>query len=188
MLTLIESGSVEPVSLADAKKHIRMDDISEDDTLILSMIEEARFRAERFLNRDVVTKTYDYRLHEFPEGAIDLPQTPVKSVTSITYIDSAGASQTLASSAYSLFASATAAEIHLNHGQQWPSVRDQSYAVTIRFVTGYTDVPAPIRSAIRMMLAELYNNRANSISTGAVPKEVPMSARYLMAPYRKVAV
>jgi len=186
MIEIVSESGDEPVGLTEAKLHMRMDDIDDEDILILSQIAAARQLAEQHTNRDIVQRTWDYRLNGFPQDRIELPKAPVQSISSISYIDTNGGTQTVAGSVYSLYADDTHAFAYLNHGQAWPQAREQVGAVTVRLVTGYESAPAPIVQAIKMMLTDLYNHRGSTIATGAVPKELPMSARYLLAPYRRL--
>jgi len=186
IVELVEEAPTEPLSLSSAKSHLRLDDINDEDAAILSLITSARQIIERMINRDIVVKAWDYKLPRFPVGAIALPKAPVTSITSITYIDPDGTLQTLSDSLYDLYGDDTYADAGLAYDKQWPSTREQRDAVVVRFVTGYTSVPAPIVHAMKMIVADLDNYRSNTIATGAVPKEVNLSIKYLLAPYRRV--
>lgn len=86
----------------------------------------------------LVTQTWTIKLADFPCGGIPLPAGPVTSVTSVTYIDTNGASQTLSSSAYTVvgIGDRTGAKIVPAYGYSWPSTRDVPEAVTVVFVSG----------------------------------------------------
>lgn len=76
------AGSSEPVTLAEAKNWLRVDN-NEDDTRITSLITTARRRAEAFLERDIVAKNRE-GYWTFVNEDINLPYT-VDSVTSVTF-------------------------------------------------------------------------------------------------------
>ena len=63
----------------------------------------------------------------------------------------------------------------------WYDTKDTVNAVIVRYVCGYSsssDVPAPIRQAMLLMIAEMYEKRQDSV------KRLPTAAEYLMNPYR----
>jgi len=82
----------EPITLTEAKAHLRVEtDFTEDDTIIGTFISAARESCEARTGRQLVTATYALRLGGFPCGdSIELPKPPLVSVTSITYVDTDG--------------------------------------------------------------------------------------------------
>ena len=73
----------------------------------------------------------------FPDAEIELLKPPVTSVNSVTYVDAAGATQTLPGASYSLDAATFPGWLLPAYGTEWPETRDRANAVTIRFTTGY---------------------------------------------------
>lgn len=134
-----------------------------DDPLIARLIASARHQAEQELQRALITQTLDLVLDEFPRNApyeIKLP--PLSSVTSIAYVDTDGATQTLAASKYVVDANSKPARIAPAYGESWPSTRTQNNAVTVRFVAGYgaaTAVPACIKQWMLLAISTLYAQR-----------------------------
>ena len=83
----------EPVTLAEAKLWLRIDH-SDEDSLVLELVKSARREVERFCGRQLINSTRIWRLDRFPSsGVIRLDRPPLSSVSSITYVDTAGASQ-----------------------------------------------------------------------------------------------
>jgi uncharacterized phiE125 gp8 family phage protein len=142
-LYLVTAPAAEPVSLADVKLHLRVDSTAEDD-LIAGLITAARDYLEAFTRRAIPRQTWDWKLDAFPCGSeFYLPKAPCASVTSITYIDTDGTSQTLATSVYDTDLPtgpmARAGRVFLKYQQVWPQTRSIPNAVTVRFVAGYAD-------------------------------------------------
>lgn len=183
-LTTVTPPAAEPVSTADAKSHLRVD-ISDDDTLIDAMVEECREQAEDFLGRALVTQTLSLQLDGFPQ-VIQVPRPPLQSVSSITYIDSDGATQTLDSSKYRVDTKSEPGRITPAFGEVWPSTRFVTGAVTVQFVAGYgaaADVPKRFKRAILLAVGHLYENREDTIiGTSAI--ELPQNSRWLLWPKR----
>ncbi len=153
---------------------------STTDPLLNILIASARAHAEQELRRYLVTQTIDAKFDRFPDGSYidfrtDKPAyqfrlPPLSSVTSITYVDIDGVSQTLATDQYLVDSSSAPARIEPAYGCSWPSTRDQANAVTIRFVAGYgaaSAVPKSVKSWMLMRIATLWENReALSIMPG----------------------
>lgn len=177
--------AIEPVSLDEMKLHLRVDH-SEEDSLIAALITAAREQAEAFTNRAFIEQTLILRLRKFTD-VIQLPRPPLVSLTSITYLDGSGASQTLSSGLYLLGASHEPARVTKAYGQTWPTTYDVEDAVTITYKAGYgdaaMDVPASIRAAIKLMAESLYENRGD-LTQGVTVTEIPMTSRALLMPFK----
>jgi len=93
-LQLVTPPAEEPVSLAEAKQHLRVDG-GDDDLLIGSLITAARQAAETKTGRQLITARWKLVLDAFPCHAILLSKCPVQSVVNIQYLDMNGMSQTL---------------------------------------------------------------------------------------------
>ncbi len=146
------------------------------------LIKAAREYAERVCNRRFINSTWDLKLDYFP-CEIRLPYPPLSSVTSISYVDTNGDTQTVSSSVYSVDASSEPGVITLAYGQDWPSARDQRNAVTVRYVAGYgassSSVPESVRQAIMLIAAHWFEQREEVIS-GTIISKVPMAAESLL--------
>lgn len=127
---------VEPVSLTEAKLHLRVDHTA-DDTLIGSLIRAARQYCENFQNRTYIATTYNLKLSHFSD-VIELPRSPVMSVNSITYVDSGGTTQTVSSSVYELDTYQEPNAIVLKYGQIWPNTRGARNDITVNYTAGYS--------------------------------------------------
>lgn len=154
---------LEPISLGEAKAHLRVDGTDEDG-LIQALIVTAREMVETYTGRLLMRQTLDLVFDEFADPLY--LAAPLISVTSITYVDATGAPQVIAPSDYVVVAPTKAPEpigfVHPAHGVSWPTPRDQRGAVTVRAVFGALqprDVPGAIRSAMLLAIGDLYQNR-----------------------------
>lgn len=157
-LKVITAPTVEPVTLADAKLHLRVD-VSEEDTLITSLISAAREECEHLLERAIAEQTLEVSLDEFPDDGIKLPRPPIKSITSVTYVDPDGVTQTMASGDYYLDDAQEPSWLLPAYGGAWPSTREEANAVKVRYVAGYTDCPDVIRAWILLRVGTLFYSR-----------------------------
>lgn len=190
-LYLITEPATEPVSLEQAKAHLRVDSSDEDD-LIEGYLYSARDWAETFTRRALITQVWDLKLPDFGGDSMELPMPPLQSVSSISYVDTAGDSQTLSSAYYTVRTPtgphAPHGRITLNYGYTYPSTQGVPEAVTIRFTAGYgddeADVPATIRTAIKQYVAELYKEREQSIVGQGPVQKAPATLERLLWQFR----
>lgn len=127
----------EPLSPADFKQHQKIS-ASDEDTLIAAQLSAARRWAETFTRRQFVLATWKLYLDRFPCYALRLPRPPLISVSSIQYVDTAGATQTLDDSLYQVDHNHEPGLIVPDFGQVWPTTRDGTpNAVTVTYLAGY---------------------------------------------------
>lgn len=189
--SLATAPATEPLTATEAKLHLRVDHTTDDD-LITSLIVAARQHCENFTGRALITQTWDLKLDAFPSlgEPIRLVKPPVSSVTSVTYVDADGATQTWTSSLYRTDLPAgtwaQAGRIEPAHGESYPEIRQVSNAVTVRCVHGYgaaATVPDAIKAAMKLLIGHWYENR-ESVIVGATAMPVPMAVDALLVPFK----
>lgn len=172
-LITITPPDSEPVSVEDVKIAARLDAVSFDDQMALLLIPAIRAEAEHRLGRRLITQTVELVLDEFPAGEIDLLLPSVQSITSVKYLDSAGAEQTVINTDYSLDNSKSPARVLLDTGARWPATYAVPNAVRVRYVVGYGDddasVPANIRLWITAMVVQALDNPGGLNIAGLQP-------------------
>jgi uncharacterized phiE125 gp8 family phage protein len=193
-LSLVTPPSGSIVAMSEIYDHLRVDLTgSPEEPVDATLITALRDAAEAYLDghsgimgRALLTQTWDLKLHYLP-AVINLPLPPLQSVTSITYVDTNGDSQTLAASVYQVVDNGNSpSQIVEAYNQDYPSTRDQPHAVTVRFVAGYgaaDDVPDPIKIAIKLLVSQWYDRR-ESVVIGKTVAELPFAVRALLGPYR----
>src|SRR5690606_8426081 len=125
---------VEPISLAQAKLHLR-ETKNEQDELIRRMIRAARAHVETFCRRALVLQIRRVLLDSFP-AYIEPERSPLRSVLSIAYIDPAGVLQTLDPSRYRVDKYSEPACI-TPVDAPWPATRSVTNAVMVTYSAGY---------------------------------------------------
>jgi uncharacterized phiE125 gp8 family phage protein len=155
--TITAEASNEPVTLTEAKRQIRAEDFTDDDGHLQFLITVARDHAEKYCNTRFATQTVAVKCDSFADMC-RLPEAPVTSVTSISYVDTTGATQTLATSVYELRADGLESSITLKYGQQWPTIQSRS-RITVTAVVGYAIAPPAVKNAILLNIADRYANR-----------------------------
>jgi uncharacterized phiE125 gp8 family phage protein len=190
------------LSLSEAKAHLRVD-ISDEDASILGYVKTARRNLEWKYARALVQQTLVLGLDEFPwqtgpwlpayqtRGVIEL-RPPVQTLTSITYVDSAGATQTMSALNYRLEKDSEPGRVTPVIGQVWPATAALPNAVLVEYVSGAASadlVPDDIKQAVRLLLGHYYLNREQVVTdTRVMSVELARSVDDLMAPYAPVLV
>lgn len=190
-LSLVTAPAVEPVTLAEAKAQCNVV-IANADALIASLIRAAREHVETATHRPLITQTWDLKLDGFPCGCIELPLPPVSSVTSVSYVDTDGATQVWSSALYQTDLPAGPfagpARIEPIYGGQYPIARSVLNAVTVRFVCGYgasaESVPDALRQAIKLMVSHFYDAGRQPVVIGSSVASVPLTIDALTWPYK----
>lgn len=195
----------EPLSRAEAKIHLRVETtFTDDDLLIDALITAARQYAEQETDRSLITQTWKYTLdslpgsmgyaspgygQEFyiPGNAIVLTKGPIQSIGSITYLDTGGVTQTMASSDYIADLSGPAARITPVFGKIWPIAQFQIASAAVTFVAGYGNaaaVPNGIKQWMLLRVAAMYENREEIVVGRGITANPLSLADGLLDPYR----
>jgi uncharacterized phiE125 gp8 family phage protein len=210
MLRTIVPPAGYPVSLADAKAHLRRDG-SDDDAYISALIAVATGMVESAIQRRLMTQTLEWVLQSWRPQLV-LPVAPVQSITSITYIDTTNTPQTLeldpnapAGPAVTILTQANKVLVP-SYGRIWPLLYWVApEPIVIRFVAGYADaadddapgpaaagdeaadpnaaVPVELCHLIKLMVAHMYENREPAVLGNTVPQKLPFFDA-LLDPFR----
>lgn len=188
-LVLTKAASVEPISLTEAKAHLRVS-IDNDDTEITTLITVVRRDVEKYLHRALITQAWTYTMDAFPGigRAITVPLPPLISVVSLQYIDQNGETQTMtANTEYTGDILNQPGRIVAAYGTTWPTIRAVINAVTLKITCGYgeaaADVPEEIRQAMLLLIGHLYAHREITV-TGMAVNNIPWSVEMLLSAYR----
>lgn len=162
------------VTWAQAAAHLNLGTDDTDKVYVEGLIEAATSALdgpEGWLGRALGQQTLEVRFDSFLDQIV-LPYPPTISITSVGYVDQAGAAQVVSSTAYELIGRG----VFPVYGAAWPSARWQRNALTIRYLAGYaTGVPAAIRHAILLMVGDLYRFRETVVPSANASK-VPIAA------------
>ena len=178
--------AIEPVTLSEAKLHLRIDDTTDDD-MVENLIKSARRSAEIETNRSFITQTVALTLANW-QSIIELPRSRVQSVTSVKYFDTAGNQNTVDASNYQVDLSVDPGRLAPVYGYTWPTIEPRTFeAVEIIYQAGYgdatTDVEEEIRQAILMLVTHLYENRSAVVCEGS-PTVMPLGVQRMLTHHR----
>lgn len=156
---------------------------SVDDAFLGTLRQGAREYCEDYTGRALMPQTWQRVMDRFPfNRELILRYPPLVSVTSITYIDPDGASQTMSSSDYIVDTFSYRGRIALAPGASWPATQcDRINAVTVTYVAGYADedaVPQKLKQGMLMLIAHHYDKRS-PIIVGSIQAELAFSLKAL---------
>ena len=178
----------EPLTLTEAKAHLRIDHADED-TGIEALITLARRKIEHDALVQLVTATWNLYRDHFPTWhfqhslrVIEITKPPLQQVNSVQYYDVDAALQTFDAANYYVDAISRPGRITLKNGQVWPTVEwDRPHAVIVNFDAGYgtaADVPEEAKHAMRLLVGHWYENR-EAAAAGSV-REIEFSYESLL--------
>ena len=188
-LTISSPSTVLPLALEEVKDHLRVDS-DDEDALLSAYLRAETENVEGTLNRSLVTQTVDLYLDRFSaDGTIDLPRSPVQSVTGVNYTISGATGtygSTVAATKYTLDTASTPNRVVLKANQTWPDATlETDRPVRVRYIAGYgdqgSDVPEAIRTAILLRVGDRYWNRESATDKRMYATR---AAERLLAPYK----
>ena len=174
-IVLYTVPTIEPIDLMALKGHLRieLDQTAEDETLE-GWIQTAREHVETITRRQLLTATWDLSLDEFPDkDFIVLPFGNLQDVAPTQYVKYKDSDETVTTMTVNTdYIWETNGDgfgrIVLPYGDSWPSFTPwPSNPISIRFVCGWTSaalVPSKIKSAIKLICGDLYENREATLT------------------------
>lgn len=200
---LTEAASV-VVTLDEMKSHARaLDTIDEGDAYMIALVESATAQAREYTKRAFITETWTLTLDDWPIGinsvwwngvregtlgmiqgdSVEIRKAPFRAVSSVQTVAEDGTLTTFASSNYYTTTESGFGRLMLRSGCAWPDMSPpvrQRGGILITFTAGYGEdpqtVPSPIRHAIKLIAAHMYENRESN--------DPPQAALSLLAKFR----
>jgi uncharacterized phiE125 gp8 family phage protein len=188
-LTRQTPPAVEPVTLSEAKAHLRVDTTT-DDTYIGSLVSAAREWCEQYLDRTLVHTQWVMRFDRFPPDGthdIELPRPPMASAGTVTAVALTftlenGSTSAYSAASYRVDRDSTPGAVKALYGQTWPPHLQDDNAISVTWWAGYgssgTSVPAAIRHAMLMLVGMWYERRMAADSMGG--DEIPFGVKSLL--------
>jgi uncharacterized phiE125 gp8 family phage protein len=187
-LSIYAEPAMEPITLGEAKTHLRVD-FADDDDYITGLITAARMITEERTFRALITQTWDYTLDCFPPNlVIKIPKPKLQSVISVTYTDMIGIDHIFDPANYIVDTKSKPGRISLGYNKLWPvTILQPISGVCIRFVAGYGNaaaVPAPLIHAMKYLISQWYEVREPLILSRSQLMPIPMTFDFLIGPYK----
>lgn len=185
-LRTVTPPAVEPVTLAEAKQHCRID-TDTDDAYVSALIVAAREWVESYIDEALIHQQLVMRMDGFPQE-IELPRPPMASsgthtAVSITYVmNSTGSTATLETSQYRVDRDSRPGVVRTVYGGAWPSYLLDYNAVSVSWWAGRgasaASVPQGVKNAILWLVGLWYEKRM--AADAANLSEIPFGVKALL--------
>lgn len=183
------------VTLDRAKKHLKMEDVDEDNDYIITLVEAATSWAERFCGIAIMRQTWKLSIFSYtswPTRLLIAKPGNVVAITEVKYLDASNELQTLDSSKYDLTKRGSYSYVQFYDTDNLPAIsddEDQTARIEVIYACGYSNsdveatqqaaVPKDVASAILMKTASLYERREDH------KRALESAAENLLAPLRE---
>lgn len=209
-LVTTQPPAVEPLTLAEAKAHLRLE-LADDDALVTALIQTAREACERYTGRALVERTLTLFLDAWPaaeatlhegwrEGAliergrrwIALPRPPLRAVESVTLYDDADQGAAWPADGYFVDTASEPGRLVVRSGVALPGGTRAANGIEILYRAGYppddsgspsdprAGIPQALRDGMKRLVAQLYEARGETAEQASGPS----GAEALWAPFR----
>ena len=182
----VTAPAVEPITLAEAKAHLRPAG-DHDDDYISGLISDAvdMIDGEGVLGRAMITQSWAQWFAQ-SLGRVRLTMGPFQSLTSVEYYDASGTLQSASASDFEIRKDRDFVTIGPKGGATWPAGQTRADAIKVTYVAGFgdaaSDVPPSLRRAILLLIGHWYENR--EAATEFNLKELPMGVEALIDRHR----
>jgi uncharacterized phiE125 gp8 family phage protein len=171
------SVTTEPVTLAEAKTHVRVD-TDADDALLTGLIMAGREVIESLTGRLLITRSCVYTCP--PCGQVQLPGYPMGTLTSVAAtLTTGGSPTTLSATAYSLDASDSYGILTIS------TIPNDTASLAITYSAGYASAaacPQALKQAVLLLVGHWYQSRETA-QPGTM-HELPYGVEALCRLYR----
>lgn len=204
-IQVVTPSAITPVTNTEAKDYLKIV-VSDDDTLVTTLVKTATTLVEQYLNRSLITKTlrlsldsiaeidlplkegiYTAPYHLYYDNYIELPFPPLLAVQNVKFFNDGDVESTWAVSNYYVDNVREMGRIVLRDGGSYPTDLRHANGIQVNYTAGYgsatTDVPEPIRLAILQYVVHLYEHRGDSEGKQVM---LPAFAKTLLQPYQIV--
>lgn len=170
--SVLTGPNFEPVSLDEAKAHLRVDHTSEDD-LIATITTAARRKVEAETGRALIQQTVQAYWDEFPDtDTLCLPVYPAIDLSNVMYTDDDGVYQVWEGTNYTADLVGASPRIVRKNTVSWPDAGMYPNAVRVTYTAGSATVgavPAELKQAILLEVGLLYERREDMPINGNTP-------------------
>lgn len=185
-LVLTAGPAAEPVTVGDAKAHLRIDGATED-VLIGSLLLTSRLHIEQALSIALITQQWRLVLDRWTKrNAVEIPLSPLQEVSAVRVRQSPAAFETLMPTTYVVDLASKPPRLVWN-GAPRPDPQVAANGIEIDFTAGFgataASVPAPLKHAILMLTAHWYEHR-DPIEVGSTSARIPDAVNDLIQPFR----
>lgn len=156
-----------PITLAEAKAHLRVDGSAEDPQ-IQSLIDTAvaLIDGDGSLGRAMVTQTWSKWVSQTP-GVVRIGMGPFIGLTAVDYYDADNVLQSATLADFEVRLDGDFVNIRPKSGKVWPNAYIRDDSIKLTFTAGYgaaADVPENLKSAIKLLIGIWFGPGRDGVS------------------------
>jgi uncharacterized phiE125 gp8 family phage protein len=178
--------SVEPLSLLEAKAHLRVPH-ADDDAYISTLIISARRRIELKTGLRLITQGWSQFLNCWPQGGvIELALNPVSAVGDVIVYGDTDTPATIDPAHYFLDATSNPPRLVFRQGRNPAPPGRRAKGIEIRVTAGFgyaSAVPQELKQAMLLLVADAFAHRGDNEQ-----RSMPLEVLDLVHPYRVLRV
>jgi len=189
---VITPPATTPISMATAKAYLKIT-TTDDDDLITALITAATDFAEKYIKKDLITKTWKTFRDDFFFDEIILRRSPLQTVDRFEYLVATVLTPVPSTDFYNTVET-DYSRIALEDGERFPTDGDvRLQSIEIDFKTGFgdteADIPEDIKTGLLAHIAMLFENRGDCFDCGCAvaPKiaaSLPLQSAAIYNQYR----
>ena len=180
---LTSPPATEPVTLAEAKAHLRATH-ADDDVYISTLIKTARQSIEAQTGLGLISQGWSVFLDDWPDnGVIELPLAPVLDIADIKVYGDDDTSAVIDPAHYYEDKVSRPARIILRWSRSWAKPGRVANGIEILLTIGFTSVPEPLREAVLQLVGHWYETRGDKTAD-----EKPFRIAQLIQPYWELRI
>lgn len=185
---LLSGPASEPLMLAEAKAHLKVD-TNDEDGLIQTLITAARLHVETLTERALITQNWRLIRDAWPRGRVlQIPIGPVQAINDVRIYDDDDVVATVSAENYLVEVAGVPARLAMRGGRAWPKPGRALAGIEIDFTAGYgpepQHVPASLRQAVLLLAAHWFTHR-EPVALGNAPLPVPGTVDALLSAYKR---
>ena len=210
-VTIVTGESVDVVTTAQIKSNLRISSSDSTHDTQIEICKDASISvAKEYLQKSLMQRTLKLSLDNIPfsdsvlpntEGittgpfleyrqrSVNLPFSPLVSVTHVKTFDDSDNATTMASSRYFVDTASDYGRVVLRTGETWDDMLRVANAIEITYVAGYgsvaTSVPAGIRQGIIVLASHFFEN-PEMVIKGQNISVIPTLVNSLWKPFRNI--
>ncbi len=186
-MLLLAGPAAEPWTVADLKSFLRVEHDA-DDAVIASLLTAARAQIEAATGKTLLAQRWRLVLDAWPrDGRIVLRGGPLRALIAVRSYDERGYAHGLDLDSFVLdLAGGVIASPPWALPEPGRDVAGIELDLELGYGTAPDDVPAPLRHAVRTLVAQWYDNRAGAVDASAAV--LPGGVAAMIAGYRTVAL
>jgi uncharacterized phiE125 gp8 family phage protein len=186
---LVDAPFDTPVSLDEVKAQLDLG-YEAKDAYITTLLAAAVNYLDGYsgvLGRCMVSQSWRQDFDDF-SSCLNLPQVPVSEITSVTYIDTDGATQVVDPSDYQLVSKVAEAYVIFDSDYTLPALNVDGPSVSVTYVAGFGDaeaVPAVMKQIIFLLVRHWFDN-PSAVVVGVPAQAMPFAIDALIGQARKL--